>query len=327
MAHEPASNAHPTLALLLRELEPRLAALHSGSRAAEWDLTRPQFDAALERSVAKRFADGAVSRERLEEYLETLHIDDLVLASACMEGAETAWEYFVRTYRGYLRSAAGSLMKGGHTGADAQELADSLFAELFGLVDGKRGQASLFRYFHGRSSLKTWLRTVLAQRHIDRLRQSRRWEPLERENGEEETPVARQHGSTPPPDPHRRHYLERFCSALGDCLDALDPEDRRRLELYYVRGKTLAEIGRLVGEHESSASRNLERTRLALRASVEQCLRAGKQTVSRSRPAALSEAEIALCFEYAAEDVPIDFRQLFPEKPAVRNLDRRKESS
>jgi hypothetical protein len=66
----------------------------------------------------------------------------------------------------------------------------------------------------------------------------------------------------------------------------------------------LAEIGRQLGEHESSVSRNLERIRRELRALAEQHLRDAFS---------LSDAEILQCFEYAAEDVPIDFRQLFPD--------------
>ncbi|MGB9436161.1 MAG: RNA polymerase sigma factor, partial [Candidatus Acidiferrum sp.] len=257
---------------------------------------------------------------RLEAYLETLHIDDLVLAAACMEGSEAAWEVFVESYRAYLRAVAGAITKGGRSGTDAQELADSLFAELFGLVDGKRGEASLLRYFHGRSSLKTWLRTILAQRHIDRIRQSRRWESLEREDGAEEKSLPAQKVTTPAFDPHRSQYLRRFLLALNDSLSALDPTDRRRLEFYYARQKTLAEIGRLLGEHESTASRHLERVRRELRAKVEECLRRGQHASDplRSLPP-LSNAEIALCFEYAAEDSPIDFRQMFPEKTSRKS--------
>ena len=328
LPHDPAANPRPDPVNLLRRLQPRVSSLYSNSRASEWSLTLPQFAAALERSVCKRFAEGAVSQENLEQYLGTLSVDDLALASACMEGSDAAWEYFVQSYRGYLRAAAGSITKGSRAGVDAQELADSLFAELFGLVDGKRGEASLFRYFHGRSSLKTWLRTVLAQRHIDRLRLSRRWESLEREDGEEETPVSTQSASPPSLDPHRHRYLRRFLFALTVCLDALDPGDRKRLELYYAREKTLAEVGRLLGEHESSASRNLERTRRELRAKVEECLRTGRHPGDRPGSLApLSDAEIALCFQYAAEDAPIDFRQIFPEKPSGRSEAGRKESS
>ena len=90
---------------------------------------------------------------------------------------------FVREYRGYLRASAGTITRHSQAGTDAHELADSLFAELFGLADGKRGEHSLFRYFHGRSSLRTWLRTILAQRHIDRLRESKRWEEFSGEDG------------------------------------------------------------------------------------------------------------------------------------------------
>ena len=328
MPNNPASNPRSQASILLRELQFRVDSLYTGSGASRWKLTRAQFAAALERSVAKRSLEGQTSRERLEEYLETLHVEDLVLASACMEGSEPAWEHFIATYRGYLRAAAGSITKGSRSGADAQELADSLFAELFGLVDGKRGEASLFRYFHGRSSLKTWLRTILAQRHIDRLRQSRRWESLEREDGESEEPLPSQSVPPPPADPHRSGYLRRFLLALTTCLDALDPLDRKRLELYYAREKTLAEIGGLLGEHESSASRNLERTRRELRGKVEECLRTGRHAddLARSLPP-LSDAQIALCFQYASEDAPIDFRQIFPEKPARKTEAGRKESS
>ncbi len=327
MPPDPAPKPRPDPVALLHTLDPCLTSLYAASPAVAWQLTHSQFLASVERSVAKHFAEGPVTLARLEAYLETLHIDDLVLAAACMEGSEAAWEVFVESYRAYLRAVAGAITKGGRSGTDAQELADSLFAELFGLVDGKRGEASLLRYFHGRSSLKTWLRTILAQRHIDRIRQSRRWESLEREDGAEEKSLPAQKVTTPAFDPHRSQYLRRFLLALNDSLSALDPTDRRRLEFYYARQKTLAEIGRLLGEHESTASRHLERVRRELRAKVEECLRRGQHASDplRSLPP-LSNAEIALCFEYAAEDSPIDFRQMFPEKTSRKSQAGRKES-
>jgi RNA polymerase sigma factor (sigma-70 family) len=314
--------------ILLRQLQVRLDALYAASPASLWQLTRPQFEAAIERSVSKRFAEAPATIEKLQEYLETLHIEDLVLAAACLEGSESAWEHFIRDYRGYLRATAGAITKGGRSGTDAQELADSLFAELFGLVDGKRGEASLFRYFHGRSSLKTWLRTILAQRHIDCIRQSRRWETFQPSDGEEEKLPPSQIVSTPLLDPHRSRYLHSFLFALNDCLNSLNATDHKRLELYYAQDKTLAEIGRLLGEHESSASRHLERIRRELRAKVEQCLRSGPRNGSSAQIfPPMSDAEIALCFQYAAEDSAIDFRQIFPGKTPRRGETRRKESS
>ncbi|HYA64072.1 MAG TPA: sigma-70 family RNA polymerase sigma factor [Candidatus Sulfotelmatobacter sp.] len=327
MPHDRSANAPPDPAILLRDLQLRVQSLYASSPASDWGVTLQQFAAALERSVRKRFAEYAATQQSLEGYLETLHLDDLALATACMQGSEAAWEYFVSTYRGYLRASAGAVTKNSRSGTDAQELADSLFAELYGLVDGKRGEASLFRYFHGRSSLKTWLRAILAQRHVDRLRQSRRWESLEREDGEEKI-VPPQSIATPALDPYRSQYLKRFLFSLTACLEALEAGDRKRLELYYARGKTLAETGRLLGEHESSVSRNLERTRRELRAKVEEFLRAGGARGSQVRGfPPMTDAEIALCFQYAAEEAPIDFRQLFPEKPSGRSGAGRKESS
>ena len=291
---------------LLAQAGELVASLYAQSGAADWGLTPGQFANGLGRSVRKRFAEGDCSPERFEEYLQTLYVEDLGLACACMAGLENAWECFVQRYRGYLRASAGAITKNSRAGTDAKELADSLFAELYGLADGKRGEQSLFRYFHGRSSLKTWLRTILAQRHIDRLRESRKWESLDGEDGEQKPWLTKKEKSVKPNlDPHRERYVGLFVMALEGCLASLTVQDRQRLELYYAREMTLAEIGRKIGEHESSVSRNLERVRRELRMAVEDHLRC-KQ--------ALSEAETVLCLQYAAEDSPIDFRKMFPEK-------------
>jgi RNA polymerase sigma factor (sigma-70 family) len=301
-------------ASLLAACEPLAASLYSQSGAARWGLSQAQFVCGLERSLRKRFQGGAPSPGRLQEYLLTLHMEDLALTTACIEGSEAAWEYFVQEYRGYLRAAAGAITKASRYGANPQELADSLFSDLFGLMDGKRGERSLFRYFHGRSSLKTWLRTVLAQRHVDVIRSQRRMESLDAADGEKpELPSERV--QQPLQDPHRPHYLSCFSAALQHCLKLLHPADRERLELYYARQMKLAEIGRQLGEHESSVSRNLERIRRELRALAERHLRDAFS---------LSDAEIQQCFEYAAEDVPIDFRQLFPDaKPGTSHANRK----
>ena len=288
---------------LLFACQQLIASVYDQSGAARWGLSQEQFVCGLERGVRKRFQDGVPPRERLEDYLLSVHSEDLALATACLEGSEVAWEYFVQEYRGYLRAAAGAISKASRIGANPQELADSLFSDLFGLMDGKRGERSLFRYFHGRSSLKTWLRTVLAQRHVDQIRAQRRWLSLDAEDGgKPELPAEPMQASLL--DPHRAHYLSCFSAALQHALQALEPGDRERLELYYVRQMKLAEIGRRLGEHESSVSRNLERIRGDLRKLTEMKLREAYS---------LSEAEIQQCVEYAAEVAPIDFRKMFPE--------------
>jgi RNA polymerase sigma factor (sigma-70 family) len=289
------------------------AALYTESQAERWGVSVEQFAAWLERSVRKRFGDGCPATPEVEGYARALHLEDLGLACACAQGCEAAWEEFVHGYRGYLRAAAAVILRCGSGTAEATELADSLFAELFGLSDGKRGERSLFRYFHGRSSLKTWLRAVLAQRQVDAVRTTRRLEPLDDdEDGHRDRVPA---GKSEAADPHRARYLALFSRALDAALSELAEKDRWRLRAYYSDQFKLAEIGRQLGEHESSVSRNLERIRLELRVAVENLLRAGKPASDgETAEKGLSDAEIALSFEYAAEDVPIDLQKLFAQK-------------
>jgi RNA polymerase sigma factor (sigma-70 family) len=292
---------------------------YAESKAGRWGLSRERFTASLERSTEKRLASGALAPEKLEEYLSTLHLEDLALASACMENCEPAWEHFVREYRGYLRAAASAVLRCSSASPEACDLADSLFAELYGLTDGARRERSLFRYFHGRSSLKTWLRAVLAQRHIDAIRAGRRFESLD---DDEAKPTAHKISSTvsvQPADPNRERYIALFVRALQAALTTLDPRDEQRLRLYYAKEQTLAEIGRQVGEHESSVSRNLDRIRLALRRTIEETLRKGCPAVNGfAAELGLSDAQISLCFEYASADASFDLEKL---------LDRRNPSS
>ena len=206
---------------------------------------------------------------------------DLALASQCASGNDAAWERFVREYRPVLYRAADALDSTGR----ARELADALYADLYGLKERGGERQSLFRYYHGRSSMATWLRAVLAQRFVDRVRADRRLDPLPDE-AEVESPAK-------PPDPDRTGDAARFERALGETLSALDARDWLRLACYYAQELTLAETGRVLRESEATASRQLARTRRALREGVERRLRAD----------GLDDAQIAQCFTAVTDDV------------------------
>jgi RNA polymerase sigma factor (sigma-70 family) len=290
-----------------------LEALYLQAQAGRWGLSPERWAATLERSAKKRLTPGTSTPRQLEEYLRALHLQDLALASACAEGCEAAWEQFFATYRVYLHAAAAAILHCPASAPEATELADSLFADLYGLDGGKGGERSLFRYFHGRSSLKTWLRAVLAQRHIDAIRAGRRFEEL----GDDDSQTVSSFSAAAPhaslSDPHRPRYVALFTRALSAALQKLQPEDRERLRYYYAEEKTLAEIGRLFEEHESSVSRHLERSRIELRQQVENILRRGFTAANGSAAEpGLSDAEIALCVEYSAENTPLDLDKLLP---------------
>ena len=289
------------------------------SSAAKWDLARESFAETLARSVEKRFGNQVPPEEQLRIYILGLHLEDLALACACADGMIPAWEHFVATYQSYLRASAAAILRCPASSPAACDLADSLFADLYGLNEKARSR-SLFRYFHGRSSLKTWLRAVLAQRHIDAIRASRRVVSIDDEEQRSAVREAAEsiaaHDGSSGVDPDRQQYLELFRRTLELALSQLDPRDKNRLRLYYSEEQTLAEIGKALSEHESSVSRNLERTRRELRQQIEQALREGEVTSDGRAQKGLSDAQIALCFEYAAQDAPIDFDKLFPAPTA-----------
>ena len=248
-----------------------LARLFAESRAARWGLTVEDMRAALDESVAKAFASKSPSPEDVERYLGALHLEDLAVARACAAGCEPAWEHVVREHRASLSRAADAIDPSG----GARDLAEGIFAELFGLRERDGVRQSLFRYFHGRSSLATWLRAILSQRYVDLLRSRRRMQPLEdEESAAERAAVSNRPGSHPrEPDPERARFAEAMQRALGTTIASLAPRDRIRLSCYYTREMTLAAIGRLLGEHEASVSRHLSRIRREIRDAVERSLR------------------------------------------------------
>jgi RNA polymerase sigma-70 factor len=263
--------------------------LYLQAKADRWQVPLDHFARALDGSAAKAFAGRTPSARERERYLESLRLEELALACACAAGNDAAWEHFVLEYRPILYRAADALDPSG----GVREIADSLYADLFGLQsDPPSERRSLFRYFHGRSSLATWLRAVLAQRLVDRARVRARSAPLP-----DEEPAAQ-----PAPDPDRGRYLALIHGAFRDALGRLDLRDRLRLLYYYAQGLTLAQTGRLLREHEASVSRHLSAARKTIRREVERQLR---------EAAGLDADEIERCFAYVSEDPgPLDLNML-----------------
>jgi RNA polymerase sigma-70 factor len=265
------------------------------SGAARWLLPDSAFAQALEESVRSWTASlsSPPADREVDGYLATLHAEDFALACACRIGLVSAWEYFVGHYRSILYDAARSIT---HDESSSRELADSLYADLYGLEERAGTRRPLLTYFHGRSSLRTWLRAVLAQRFVDGVRAAQRIEPLAEESERAAELVD--------PDPDRARYIESFAQALTSALSQLKPRDRMRLNFYYVEERNLKEIGRIMDEHESSASRRLSRTRKQLRRHVERSLR---------RDQHLNDEQIRLCYAYAMESWTVDLNRLLSD--------------
>jgi RNA polymerase sigma-70 factor len=266
-------------------IEPALVErLYRLARAGEWALDMPVFAAALERSAHKYFGEVTPDSPAIERYLSSLHLADLALSCACGEGSNAAWDHFVRAFRpGLYRAAAAIDSSGG-----ARDLADSLYGELFGLTSEGGRRRSHLDYYHGRSALGTWLRAVLSQRYVDRVRSRKALDPLP----DDDAP----HALAAPPsgiDPIWPRAVGRLRGALKAAVAALVPRDRLRLACYHAQSMTLAQIGLMLGEHEATVSRHLTRTRTSLRIAVERHLR------ERER---MNDVEIAECFAAVVAD-------------------------
>jgi len=190
--------------------------LHRVARAEQWGVSRDTFARAVERGVHRTFSGDPPDRSQLERHLSSLRLEELALACACAGGHEGAWEHFIREYRPILYRAASAIDPSG----GARDLADALYAELFGLTERDGIRRSHFEYFHGRSSLATWLRAVLAQRSVDRARASRRLAPLP-----DDEPPSTAPGAEPRSADHGR-FIVLLRTALASAVGSLLPAER-----------------------------------------------------------------------------------------------------
>src|SRR5688572_24150734 len=262
----------------------RLDRLREKAQADRWQVPPEVLSNALERSAEKAFAGRTPSERELERYYDSLHLVDLALACACAMGREDAWDHFVREFRPGMYRAADAIDAGG----GARDIAQALYAELFGLKEKDGIRQSVFRYFHGRSSLATWLRSLISQRFVDRHRETRRLEPLP-----DDSSAAPLRAVSPSLDPDRARFVAAMRAVLAAAIAALEPRERLRLACYYAQEMTLAQIGIVTREHEATVSRQLAKTRKAIREDVERRLRDDK---------GFSKVEIGECFASIADD-------------------------
>jgi RNA polymerase sigma-70 factor len=269
--------------------------LYSISNASAWKVSRSSFATALWKSFERRFGADTITLTGAEalRFLDSLHAADLALAIGCRDGDAGAWRHLVATYRAPLDAFARTVLG---NSSRASEIADSLWADLYGLRASNGDRRSPLDQYGGRSSLMSWMRVVVARLEADQWRATRRMEPLDDQR--ERNSSLTVNGT---PDPDRARLLTALEQSLRAALNELSPDDRLRLSYYYVQDLTLAQTAALIGEHESSASRNLARARTAIRECVTRTLR---------REYHFSDDQIDQCFEYATGDWPFDLGRM-----------------
>jgi RNA polymerase sigma-70 factor (ECF subfamily) len=265
-----------------------LADLHAKGGCERIGLTRESF-AVILCEVGSKHATATTSEAEIRTFFLGLRVDELALARACAAGVNSAWEIFLIKFREKLYLSA---LRIAREDSAARELADTLYADLYGTNTREGERVSKLASYTGRGSLEGWLRTVLAQEYVNRYRRTKRLVSLDEES--EEGIQFR----APDPEPVPAAD-QRLGQATDEALAFLSGEDRMVLSAYYLDGRTLAEIARMLGVHESTISRKLDKLAKSLRKQIVAAL--GRRGMSRR------QAEEAL--EVDVRDLQLDIRR------------------
>jgi RNA polymerase sigma-70 factor, ECF subfamily len=234
-----------------------LGELCAKSECEKFGLSCESF-AAILCGVAAKYLSEEASKSEVCVFLRSLRVEELGLARACAAGDNSAWEIFLARYREKLYLSA---LRIAREESAARDLADSLYAELYGtnLRDGAR--VSKLESYTGRGSLEGWLRTVLAQEFVNRYRRTKRLVSLD-----EEIEDGAQFAA---PEPETISTGDaRLESSTDAAVTALSSEDRLVLAAYYLDGRTLADVARMLSVHESTISRKLDKLAKSLRKKI-----------------------------------------------------------
>jgi RNA polymerase sigma-70 factor (ECF subfamily) len=241
------------------------------------DKIRPRLVAAVDKYL---FADGkTVDKSEIKEFVDEIRADDLCLIIACESGDERAWEDLVANFDSTVKSAARKISQNTE---DAEDLASSIWAELYGLrQDADGNKKSKLAYYSGRGSLAGWLRAVVSQLAIDQYRkqskfvqieEDREFENLANEASDDGNGVV-SHTDDPESLLSEKRTSEDVAEALQAAIASLDAEDRLILKMYYFDDLKLKDIAATFGYHEATASRKLVRVQTEIRKGVERELR------------------------------------------------------
>ena len=277
------SKPNPAVQSVVTEL---VSDLHAKAGCEKIGLTRESFALILCEIGTKH---GVSSETEVRTFILSLRVDELALARACAAGDNSAWEIFMTRYREKLYLSA---LRIAREDSAARELADTLYADLYGTTtrDGKR--VSKLASYTGRGSLEGWLRTVLAQEYVNRYRRTKRLVSLDEESEEGIQFRA--------PDPEPVPLADtRLARATDEALAFLSGEDRMVLSAYYLDGRTLAEIARMLGVHESTISRKIDKLAKSLR----------KQILASLTRAGMSRRQAEEALDVDVRDLQLDIRR------------------
>ena len=286
----------------------RLISRAENSRGLEAKDLRLRVLSALEKYLLRDNENA--SGTEIKTFVDEIRADDLCLIIACEKGVETAWNDLVKNFDSTVKSAARKISGNNE---DAEDLASSIWAELYGLKQDKDGKLrTKLAYYSGRGSLAGWLRAVVSQLAIDEFRkqsrfvqieENREFENLANESSEKtDNLTIISHSDNPEQIFSEKQTQKDVAEALKKAIDELEAEDKLILKLYYFDDLKLKDIGATLGFHEATASRKLVRVQTEIRKSVEKILK---------NRHGWSEREVKRYLSETAEKLGINLEKMF----------------
>jgi RNA polymerase sigma-70 factor (ECF subfamily) len=273
-----------------------MAELYENSGARKYALARHDFEQILV-AIGEKYLPPDASESDVRSLYTSLRTEELVLARACAAGNDAAWQDFMIRYRERLHDAALAITR---EDAQARELAGSIYADLYGTNEREGQRVSKLSYYNGRGSLEGWLRTVLAQRHVNEYRGGRKNVSLDEEEEAGKQFVAVQREPETQVDP-------RLNIAIDAALGAISAEDRCILAYYFLDDLTLAKIANILKVHESTISRRIEKLVRSLR----------KEIVGRLTRSGLSRRQAEEALDVDVRDLTVDIRRRLTQDSAA----------
>jgi RNA polymerase sigma-70 factor len=249
-------------------------------------------------AAAQKWVGPFAGRRIAISFIQALHTDDLYLSVACAAGTNPAWERFNAVYGKYINDVACAIT---FTRDVAKDLASGVMVDLF--LPDHSGRSRIASY-EGRSSLATWLRVIVSHRATN--------ERARRCNNTEGIDVI--------PDMADESALHRVDASLRACLygemigeslkcscNSLTDRERLVLLLRYDEELQLGQIARVLGVHQSTVSRQIERA----------CEKLRKEVISNlSTKYKLNDASVDECREDILENPSYSFLSLIGPTPA-----------
>lgn len=218
-------------------------------------LTRPQFDANVERTFAVYLpkADGPVS---WDQYLTGLYALDWGVCVGCLNGAEPAWEalFAARTGRSDMLLVDALRGRAGRLYPRNEEKQETAVAEFWShlIVADAAGSLPVLARYDGQRPLAPWLIRVFQNRHLSQLRVHS--PTVSMPDDDLAVPV-------PSASAEETRWHEPFNDAARDWLDTLDDDDRILLGLRWRYKLSQRDAATIVGVHEGTLTRRTDKLR------------------------------------------------------------------